>query len=278
MCLKSHERYLIIGFIVAIIIFLVFYPLNPPTTPYNETMYTSFLGLPLHDGSIFIALLTGLGTILVTLYSTNRSYKAMKLSLLPDNATNLLIDLEFAFNEYKDPFVLLTVILKYWKDNQKVFKLLTPKFYKEFLKIISKYAFDNNQENNTQNKNNDNNQENNTQNKNNDKKQEDYSNSNSDYILYALIAQITNIAFDNDECNFSFIKPELIKDKYDIEKFGENLNSYKTIKINTEELNNYIDSIEGITTKKLTRNEFKNISDEFEKLLETLKNEIKEYD
>lgn len=265
MCLKSHERYLLIGLIAGIIIFLVFYPLNPPTTPYNETMYTSFFGLPLHDGSIFIALLTGLGTILVTLYSTNRSYKAMKLSLLPNNATNLLIDLEFTFNEYKDPFVLLSEILKYWKDNQKVFKLLTPKFYKEFLKIISKYTFDNNQKNNTQNKNN-------------DEKQEDYSNSNSNYILYALIAQITNIAFDNDECNFSFIKPELIKDEEDIEISGEDLNNYKTIQIKTDKLNNYIDSIAGTNTRKLTKNEFKIISDEFEKLLETLKNEIKEYD
>ncbi|WP_407421250.1 hypothetical protein [Methanobrevibacter sp.] len=245
---------MLIGLFLEIIIFLLFYPLNPID---NKQMFSSVIGLKFDDWSIFAALFIGIGTILCTLYSINKSFKSMKLSSIPEKSTNLLIELEFHFNQYKlgtkkDELILLTEILKYWNENQKAFRLLTPHFYKNFLKLMLTPE--------------------------NINKNENLPNKNSKYIIMAIKAQITDIAFENNDCEFSFIKPNLINDDENIEKNGENSKNYTKININQKEFYNYITTIKGEKTKRTTSTKFKMLNNDIKHLLKDLKREIDEYD
>ena len=291
MCLKSRDRYILIGATAILIIFLLFCPIYPKNM-YNETMFTTFLGLTFHDGSIFASLCVGIGTILITKYSIEKSYKAMKLTSLPDNSANLLIDLELSLNKYgnseRDEIVLLTEILKYWKNHQKAFRLLTPNFYKNFLKIVAEYSqnikneetIENTKDNENQQNNNKKETIENTEDNENQQNNENEKNSieNSKYFLKALVAQITNIAFDNDDACFSFIKPDLIEDNTNIRELGNDLKNYTKVKMTKNDLFSYIKSISDDDTKKLTKEGFEKLTEKFKNLLDDLKIEIEEYD
>lgn len=286
MYIKKCWKYLFY-FAIAITVIILFFLTATPTSIKNETVYYTFVNLKIYDIGAFVALIVGILAFFGTVYSVDKNYKAMKLSSLPDKSANLLIDLEFAFNEYEickrfgkeDEFILLIEILKYWKDHQKAFRLLTPHFYKEFLKIvtieyhtksnkrhfrvkyeISKKLLDNSIENND------------------DESNINYSNDNATYIFKAIIAQITNIAFDNDRDYFSFIKPNLIEDGNDIKEIGANLENYTEFKISKLNFKDYIENIAGDETRKLTNDEFTNLNKKFENLLNDLKREIEEYD
>ena len=112
----------------------------------NETLFLTYGGLKFKDHSVLISVIIGISTFFATLFGVNMSFKSTKLSSLPDNAVDLLIDLEFQFNEYEidkqndqyDIIAFFIEILKYWKNHQKAIRLLCPKFYKKFLKFYSK--------------------------------------------------------------------------------------------------------------------------------------------
>lgn len=325
MCLKSWQKYIIIGLLSGTIIFCLFCPLFSTTSITNETMFSSIVGWKFNDGSIFVALITSITTILVTHYSVNKNYKSIKLSMLSEDSVNLLIDLEFEFNKYnsytegkKDEFILLTEILKHWKDYQKAFKLLTPQFYTEFLRIThsllkentiyseppekehfnkiiaEKYIEKNNEteKETAELKTNEHptKKEDNTEKTSNNEKLENkeespqiakinnYKNENSKYILKALVVQITDIAFENSECIFEFLCPDLIEDEINIKELGENSNNYTKIKIEYNALKNYIKSIKGQSTQESTNLKFINFHKEIKKLLDNLEKEIEEYD
>ena len=135
MYLKSKEIYIIVGTIALIVVFLAFCPIEIITVN-NQTMFSTFFNLKFEDGGVFAAIAVGIITVLVTGYFNVKNYKSVKLTSIPTNSANLLIDLEYIFNEYElhnkdheeDLFPLLLQILKYWKEHQQVFRLLTPKF------------------------------------------------------------------------------------------------------------------------------------------------------
>lgn len=245
MYIKRCWKYLFY-IIAAIIVIILFLKLSTPATLNNETLYVPYISIKIYDLGSLVALIVGLLAFIGTIYSTDKNYRASKLTSLPDNSANLLIDLEFIFSKDDDEVFLLTEILKYWKDHQKAFRLLTPHFYKEFLKIVTEKS---SEELNT-----------------------------SQYIMKALIAQITNVAFDSDEPNFTFIKPELIKENINIEELGNDLKNYTTVRMTKNDLNAYIESIDDDNTKKLTKNEFEKLTNDIENILKDLKREIDEYD
>ena len=275
--LKKHEIYCIM-FVISLFFVSLFSVLTSYSTSFtNSTSYISFLGFKIYDFSATVALIIGILAFFATLFNTDKTYKAMKLSSVPEKSINLLIDLKFIFNEYEhynkkdknDEFIVLTKILKYWNEHQKAFTLLTPYFYKEFLKIVTTDYYNTNKETEKQTKT----IENKT-----DPKLADYSKSNSKYIFSALIAQITNIAFENGECCFEFIEPRLIKDEIDIAQVGATPDNYRKIKINKNELEKYIKNIEGTSTNKLANSEFENLYNKIKKLVNDLKREIEEYE
>ena len=184
------------------------------------------------------------------------------------------IDLELSLNKYgnseRDEIVLLTEILKYWKNHQKAFRLLTPNFYKNFLKIVAEYSQNIKNEETIENTKDNENQQNN--------ENEKHSIENSKYFLKALVAQITNIAFDNDDACFSFIKPDLIEDNTNIRELGNDLKNYTKVKMTKNDLFSYIKSISDDDTKKLTKEGFEKLTEKFKNLLDDLKIEIEEYD
>lgn len=284
MYLKKCWKYLLY-ITIALIIIISFIHTGTHTGIKNETIYFTIFSLKIYDMGSLVALIVGILAFFGTIYSVDKNYKAMKLSSLPDKSANLLIDLEFSFNEYdlkkkygeEDEFILLIEILKYWKEHQKAFRLLTPHFYKEFLKIITneyytKYNIKKSKFNEYDKSSGNELKINNTEN---DIK---YSNDNSIYIIKAIIAQITNIAFENDKGYFSFIKPNLIKDTTDIKEIGAYPDNYKEFKISKSNFERYIDEIEGDETRELTSDKFKNLNKKFKNLLEDLKREIEEYD
>lgn len=247
MYIKRCWKY--IGYLLlAVLVIILFLKLTTNSTMINETFYIPYIDLKIYDLGSLVALMVGILAFLGTVYSVDKNYQALKLTSLPDNSANLLIDLEFLFSEYnEDELVLLTEILKYWKSNQKSFRLLTPHFYKEFLKIIT------------------------------EEKSSKETNAYQ-YILKALVAQITNIAFDSDKATFSFIKPKLIEENVNLEELGNDIKNYITIEMTKKDLNTYIESIPDENTKTLAKREFKNLTKKIKSLLNDLKREIEEYD
>lgn len=256
MYLKSSEVYIIVGTISIIVVFLAFCPIEIITIN-NQTMFNTFFNLKFEDGGVFAAMAVGIITVLVTGYFNVKNYKSMKLASIPTNSANLLIDLEYIFNEYElynknneeDIFLLLLQILKYWKEHQQVFRLLTPHFYKKFIKIWSK-AKNINQNNSIPEK-------------------------NSTHILNALIIQLSDIAISTENNLFTFIVPELIADNEIIENLNED---YVKFKISKKNFLDYINNISGHETKKQTKNEFLRLYKDLSKLINELKREIEEYD
>lgn len=256
---KSGEKYIFSGILIGITVFIIFCP-TQVTIINNETMFSTIAGLKVQDGSIFTALIVGIGTILIALYNTEKTFKAMKLTSIPDKSANLLIDLEFEFNEYgiykqnkkDDEIILFIQILKYWKKHQKAFRLLAPKFYKNFVKLISSPEII--------------------------KDEDDNFEKNSKYIINAILTQITNIALENENDKFYFIDPNKITDKTDIKTKGSMKHLYKETKISKTSLKNYIDNIKGEETKNATFIKFQNFCKEICCLLNYLKIEIEEYD
>ena len=253
MYLKSSEVYIIVGTISIIIVFLAFCPIEIITIN-NQTMFNTFFNLKFEDGGVFAAITVGIITVLVTGYFNIKNYKSVKLTSIPTNSANLLIDLEYIFNEYEvqneeDIFLLLLQILKYWKEHQQVFRLLTPHFYKKFIKIWSK-AKNINQNDSIPEK-------------------------NSKYILNALIIQLSDIAISTENDIFTFITPESITDDESIENITED---YFKFEINKKNFLEYINNISGYETKKQTKNEFLRLYRDLSKLINELKREIEEYD
>lgn len=253
MCLKHYQKYVLI-FIVMLVIVTPFFIYIVPTTIQNETVYIPFTGLRIRDPGAYVALIVGLLAFVGTIYNTDKTFEVTKLSSIPDYSVNLLIDLEFAFNEFEDDdkLIFLTEILKYWKDHQKAFRLLTPHFYKNFLKIIS---------HNEKIKDND-----------------SIAEINSKYVMMAIKAQINDVAFENEKNIFSFIKPELIKDDKNISDDGENLENYLEFEIEKTNFEKYINDFEGKETQNKTFNKFNKFYNEINDLLNDLKKEIGEYD
>ena len=234
--------------LLAVIIIIIFIKLSTPSTRINETLYVPYIDLKIYDLGSLVALIVGILAFFGTVYSIDKNYQGLKLTSLPDDSANLLIDLEFLFNKYgEDELILLTEILKYWKTRQKAFRLLTPNFYKKFLKIVTE-------------------------------EKSSGTLTTDQYILKSFVAQITNIAFDSDEPTFSFIKPELIERNVNVEELGNDKKNYTTIKMTKKDLNMYIESIPDDNTKTSTKREFEKITKKFKNLLNDLKSEIKEYD
>lgn len=250
MYIKQCWKYFLYILVALIVITTFIFTMKPPTMN-NETYYL-IAGIKIYDLGSLVALIVGIFAFIGTIYSVDKNYRGLKLSSIPDKSANLLIDLELAFNEYKDDeFKLLTEILNYWKDHQKAFRLLTPHFYKEFLKILKNLEINKNTEIPIQ---------------------------NAEYIYMAIIAQITNIALENNEPYFSFIKPELIKDDENIKKLGETEDNYIEFEINKNNFNDYISKIKGEKTQNEANNKFKKLDKNIKKLLKDLKRELEEYE
>lgn len=291
MYLKKCWKYFLC-FLIALFVIFAFILVTTPINVNNETAYFDILGLKIYDLGSLVALIVGILAFFGTIYSVDRNYKSMKLSSLPEKSTNLLIDLEFVFNEYLiykkqgngDEFIVLTIILTYWKEHQKAFRLLTPHFYKEFLKIITSEYNDEIEINHGVNNQSTGDSSDNLECENyvnqlgSNETNNDYSSDNTTYILNAITAQITNIAFENDENYFSFIKPELIEDNINIKEYGEDLSNYTKFKFSENNFKKYIDEIKGDKTRKSTERKFTILDKKFKKLLEDLKKEIEEYD
>lgn len=256
MYLKSSEIYIIVGTIAITLVFFAFFPIEIITVN-NQTMFNTFFNLKFSDGGVFTAIAIGILSVLVTGYFNVKSYKSTKLASIPTNSANLLIDLEYIFNEYavynknneEDIFLLLLEILKYWKEHQQVFRLLTPHFYKKFIKIWSKAK--------------------------NINQNDSIPERNSTHILNALIIQLSDIAVATENGLFTFIVPESITDNESIEDLDED---YVKFKISKKNFLEYINNISGPETKKQTENKFLRLYKDLSKLINELKREIEEYD
>lgn len=261
---RQWEIFLCVGIISAVVLFIIFYPINEALTNENlitnNTIFTSLIGFKVKDESTFTALLIGISTILITLYTTERSYRLMRLSSIPDKSADLILNIEFEFNEYNlykqknraDEIILLIQILKYWREHQKAFRILTPKFYKNFVKLISTSEIINNNDFNFE--------------------------KNSKYIINAILTQITKIALEKDTDSLCFIDPYQIKDNIDIEQKGSMKHLYIEIKLNKNDLNEYINAFNGENTKNCALEKFETLCDEICSLLNNLKTELEEYD
>ena len=115
--IKSCYKYFLYALIAIFIDFVLFCPIYNDKKD-NIITYSIF-HLKNVDWVVFVTLLVGMLTVIITAYEINKSYKSMKFSSLPEHSMNLLIDLKYLFNEYKvnqfDELNLLLEILKYWR-------------------------------------------------------------------------------------------------------------------------------------------------------------------
>lgn len=236
-------------------IFLAPTEIDPST---NETMFSNYIGWKFKDHSAFVAAIIGIFAFFATLYNVDMNFKSTKLSSLPNDAVDLMIHLEYSFNEFKidkqnneeDIIIFFRDILRVWEKHQKAFRLLAPNFYKNFLELYSK------------------------------PKKIDTGNIaqiNSEFIIKAIQTQIIDIAFEKNMSKFYFIKPSLIindKNIRDIENSKENYDYYE---LNKKGLKSYINHLTG-ETKLLTDEKFDDFCFDLEELLDDLKEEIGNYD
>ena len=260
MYLKKTEKIIIFSIITIIFISFLFISLVPFEIN-NETYYIIPNFLKIKNMDSFVALIVGILAFIGTIYNTDKTSKMMKVSAIPEKSANLLMDLGFTFNEYEiykkqgngDEFILLTQILLFWREHQYAFKLLTPNFYKNFIKLISKEEII--------------------------RKNNITPIKNSKYVIMAIITHITNIALLHDESDFSFIKSDLINDDNNLKELGEDSDNYcNPFKFNKIDLNNYINTINGFETRKLTEDKFSLLKKDINKLLRELKREIEDCD
>lgn len=255
---KRWKIYAIILFVIIIALISLFLP-NSYKTINNESVAISSVGFVISDFDVFAAFFAGILAFMAAIYTSDRNFKAIKLSAIPENSMNLLLDLEFLFNEYElskkegknDEFILLIQILKYWKEHQKAFMLLTPHFYRKFSKLLYDYELIND----------------------NDKIHV----KNAKYIINAILTHISNSALENTNCPFTFIIPELINDKLVIKEIGDISNTYVKFEFNKYNLNEYINKIHGKNTKKYVSKKFNALTLRIKYLLFDLKEEIEEY-
>ena len=227
---------------------LFFYPYSSKITN-TETVYFSIIGLEIKHYEVFATILVGTLTVFGVLYETDKNFKAMKLSLIPDNSMSLLLNLKIIFKEENDNFKLILKIMEYWSKHQKTFLLLTPNFYKKFLDLITKYESVN--------------------------KFDKIHEKNAKYIINAITAYITNSALNDDP--FIFIRPRFIDDDLVIEENGEINKFYGKIEFTNDALTEYINNISGKNTKKSTSKKFKKLKCSINTLMHDLEKELDEY-
>lgn len=97
---KITCKYLII-FLVLIFFIIIFVCSTKPVLINNETMFTNFTGLIFKDYSVVVTIIGIIIAFLGTIYTIDMNFKASKLSSLPEVSVNLLIEMEYQFNEYK---------------------------------------------------------------------------------------------------------------------------------------------------------------------------------
>jgi len=256
MYLKSKEKYLIIGGVVAFIVTLVFCPVFQ-TSSNNGTMFNTLIGLKFQDGGVFAALIVGIGTVLATVYNSNKNYKAMKLSLIPTKSANLLIDLEHIFNEYEiysnefgeDSIILLIQILNFWSEHQKVFRVLTPNFYNNLMNLWDKLKLI--------------------------EENDDIPEKNSKYVFNMIIQEFSKVPSNKNKKTFLFINPELISDYVVFGHDGDELIEYD---MDRWGLCKFINDISGSKTRMLTDSFVDDFYSDLKNALSDLKREIEEYD
>lgn len=222
-------------------------------------MFTNFTGLIFKDYSVVVTIIGIIIAFLGTIYTIDMNFKASKLSSLPEVSVNLLIEMEYQFNEYKiakqnnegDVIYFFVEILKCWKDNQKAFRLLTPKFYKQFLNFYSMPLKIN---------------------------EESFPEKNSDYIIKAIKTQLMDIALSGSRSKFFFINPKIIVDDYDCQFTEDSELCFKNCLFDKKSLDEYIDNIKGENTRELTQIKYDDLCNELCILLKSLKNEIDNYD
>lgn len=257
--IKSNTKlkYSILTILLLIIAYFLIFPTSS-TVIQNETFFVTCANFKFKDYGVLITAVIGILGFIGTLYTLETNYKTSKLTALPDNSVDLLIELEYYFNEYEvnknngdeDIICLFIDILKYWKKHQKAFRLLCPNFYKKFLKLHSTLQ---------------------------PIEKKEIPQTNSEYIIKAMKNQIFDVAFGNTE-KFYFIKPNLIKD----DKYISNLNypsekSYRHYNMTKNELKNYINRIDT-ETKLYCNLKFDDFCIELDNLLFDLKEEIRSYE
>lgn len=250
----KYVSYTIIAFIIA---FIFLYPSNEVIVN-NETMFTTVLGYKFKDHNALVAAIIGILAFFATIYSVDMNYKSAKLSSLPDNAVDLLIDLEYYFNEFKidkknnkdDVIIFFMDIIKFWKNHQKAFRLLSPKFYKKFLKLYSMPV-----------------------------KIEcnEMAQINSEYIIKAMRTQIMDVALGNNESKFYFIKPSIFRNDINILDIRDSKENYDYYEMSKLGLKSYIDQLND-ETYILTAEKFDDFCFDLEMLLSDLKEEISNYE
>lgn len=255
---KRWKIYAVSLLFITIVLIFLFWP-NSSKIVNNETVAVSYLGLIISDFAVFGAFFAGILAFIAALYTSDRNFKSIKLSAIPENSVNLLLDLEFMFNEYElskkegngDEFILLIQILGYWKDHQKAFMLLTPHFYKNFSRLMYNSELIN--------------------------EDDKIYVKNAKYIINAVLTHISNSALENTDCPFTFIIPELINDNLVINEIGDISNCYVGFEFNKYNLIDYIDKIHGKNTKKHASKKFNDLNIRIKYLLVDLKEEIGEY-
>lgn len=222
----------------------------------NETVFVTVFGWKFKDHSALVTAIVGMFAFFITKYNVDMNFKSAKLSSIPNNSADLLIDLELLLNEYDndnnfDVIETFIEILKYWKNHQKALRLLAPKFYKKFLKFYSMPL---------------------------QLECEDLPQINGEYIIKAMRTQIIDVAFDGNKQEFYFIKPSLIKMEMDIRNLGVSKDNYRSFELNKKGLKYYIDKIDCENTKFATNKKFLMLLSDLEVLLDYLKTEIVNYD
>ena len=133
--------------ISVIIVIVLFFPIN---TEYyiNYKIHHSIVDLGFADYGVFSALIVGLLSFTATIYTNDKNLNINKLSGLPDDYLNLIIKLENKILFYKlknninhtDLILTFFEILQLWNEYDKAFRLIFPKLHLELMNFFTENA------------------------------------------------------------------------------------------------------------------------------------------
>ncbi|WP_296879055.1 hypothetical protein [uncultured Methanobrevibacter sp.] len=244
--IKKNYAYLFI-FSVMILDLVVFCPIKFVNN--NQIVYHAFLNLGIHNFTVFSALMVGLFTSIVTIYTNNKNLEFVKFSVIP-NSFRLKSDLELELSWYRrfdkmgigDELSAFNKIFSLFIDDKSNFKLIAPESYNYIIFKLLIYKA----------------------------KELDEGLPPNEEISVKIMRSLGKLTLMNDGDSFLVKNIEMFDEYWDSSKFDEDLN----LKITNDNIKKLIDAITDDEIQKEVFNRYEEVIKLLKKFFNTLESEL----
>ncbi len=244
--IKKYYAYLFI-FAFMVIDFVVFCPVKFVNN--NQIEYHAFLNLGIHDFTVFSALMVGLFTSIVTIYTNNKNLEFVKFSVMP-NSFKLKSNLELELSWYRrfdklgvgDELSTFNKIFNLFIENKADFDLIAPNSSKYIIFKLLLYKA----------------------------KELDEGLPPKEEVSVKIMRDLGKLTLINGNESFSVNNIELFDEYWDSSKFDENLN----LKITNDNVKKLIDAINDNEIQKEVFKRYEEVINLLKKFFDILEFEL----